>query len=53
MTFAQLSNAKQFIENGQLRALGVASLKRSPAMPDVPTIAEADCPASWPCPGTR
>jgi tripartite-type tricarboxylate transporter receptor subunit TctC len=41
MTFAQLSNAKQFIENGQLRALGVASLKRSPAMPDIPTIAEA------------
>jgi tripartite-type tricarboxylate transporter receptor subunit TctC len=41
MTFAQLSNAKQFIENGQLRALGVASLKRSAALPDVPTIAEA------------
>jgi tripartite-type tricarboxylate transporter receptor subunit TctC len=41
MTFAQLSNAKQFIENGQLRALGVASLKRSSAMPDIPTIAEA------------
>jgi len=41
MTFAQLSNAKQFIENGQLRALGVASLKRSAALPEVPTIAEA------------
>jgi tripartite-type tricarboxylate transporter receptor subunit TctC len=41
MTFAQLSNAKQFIENGQLRALGVASLKRSAALPDVPTVAEA------------
>jgi tripartite-type tricarboxylate transporter receptor subunit TctC len=41
MTFAQLSNAKQFIENGQLRALGVASLKRSSAMSDIPTIAEA------------
>jgi tripartite-type tricarboxylate transporter receptor subunit TctC len=41
MTFAQLSNARQFIENGQLRALGVASLKRSPALPDVPIIAEA------------
>jgi tripartite-type tricarboxylate transporter receptor subunit TctC len=41
MTFAQLSNAKQFIENGQLRALGVASLKRSAVLPDVPTIAEA------------
>ena len=41
MTFAQLSNAKQFIENGQLRALGVASLKRSSAMSDIQTIAEA------------
>ena len=41
MTFAQLSNAKQFIENGQLRALGVASRKRSPALPDIPTVAEA------------
>jgi tripartite-type tricarboxylate transporter receptor subunit TctC len=41
MTFAQLSNAKQFIENGQLRALGVASLQRNPALPDIPTIAEA------------
>jgi len=41
MTFAQLSNAKQFIENGQLRALGVASAKRNAALPDAPTIAEA------------
>ena len=30
LTFAQLSNAKQFIENGQLRAIGVASPKRQP-----------------------
>jgi tripartite-type tricarboxylate transporter receptor subunit TctC len=41
MTFAQLPNAKPFIENGRLRALGVASKERSPALPDVPTIAEA------------
>jgi tripartite-type tricarboxylate transporter receptor subunit TctC len=41
MTFAQLSNAKPFIENGRLRALGVASRERSAALPDVPTIAEA------------
>lgn len=51
LTFAQLSNAKQFIENGQLRAIGVASGKRSPALPDVPTIAEAGLPGfvavSW------
>ena len=51
LTFAQLSNAKQFIENGQLRAIGVASPKRSPALPDVPTLAEAGLPGfvavSW------
>jgi tripartite-type tricarboxylate transporter receptor subunit TctC len=41
MTFAQLSTAKPFIENGQLRALGVASKERSTVLPDVPTIAEA------------
>jgi tripartite-type tricarboxylate transporter receptor subunit TctC len=41
MTFAQLSNAKPFIENGRLRALGIASKERSAALPDVPTIAEA------------
>src|SRR5581483_9576898 len=32
---------RQFIASGQLRALGVASLKRSAALPNVPTIAEA------------
>lgn len=51
LTFAQLSNAKQFIENGQLRAIGVASPKRSSALPDVPTLSEAGLPGfvavSW------
>jgi tripartite-type tricarboxylate transporter receptor subunit TctC len=50
MTFAQLSSARQFIENGQLRALGVASKERSTALPHIPTIA-ADLPGfeavSW------
>ena len=41
MTVAQLSTAKPFIESGQLRALGVASPRRSPLLPGVPTIAEA------------
>lgn len=41
MTFAQLSTAKALIEQGQLRALGVASKQRSPALPDLPTVAEA------------
>ena len=36
--------AKPHVEAGQLRMLGVTSLKRSSAMPDVPTIAEAGVP---------
>jgi tripartite-type tricarboxylate transporter receptor subunit TctC len=50
MTFAQLSSARQFIDNGQLRALGIASKERSAALPHLPTIA-ADLPGfeavSW------
>jgi tripartite-type tricarboxylate transporter receptor subunit TctC len=50
MTFAQLSSARQFIDNGQLRALGIASKERSAAIPHIPTIA-ADLPGfeavSW------
>jgi tripartite-type tricarboxylate transporter receptor subunit TctC len=41
MTFAQLSGARQLIENGKLRALGLASKQRNAAIPDIPTIAEA------------
>jgi tripartite-type tricarboxylate transporter receptor subunit TctC len=41
LTFAQLSNAKQLIQSGELRALGLASPERSPNLPDVPTVAEA------------
>ena len=41
MMFAQVSTAKPLIDNGQLRALAVASKARSAALPTVPTIAEA------------
>jgi tripartite-type tricarboxylate transporter receptor subunit TctC len=41
MMFAQVSTAKPLIDHGELRALGVASARRSAALPDVPTIAEA------------
>ncbi len=34
----------QFIKSGRMRALGVSSSKRNPALPDVPTIAEAGVP---------
>ncbi len=32
------------IASGRLRALGVSTIKRSPALPDVPSIAEAGVP---------
>lgn len=40
MMFAQLSTALPFIKAGQLRVIGLASAKRSPLMPELPTIAE-------------
>jgi tripartite-type tricarboxylate transporter receptor subunit TctC len=39
-----LLNAKPHVEAGQLRILGVTSLRRSSAMPEIPTIAEAGVP---------
>ena len=41
MIFAQIPAVKAHIDSGKLRALGVASLTRSPVLPNVPTIAEA------------
>ena len=40
MMFAPLQTALPHIRSGKLRALGIASQKRSPLLPDVPTIAE-------------
>ena len=51
MMFSQLSSALPHIQSGKLRALGVASLKRSPTLPDLPTVAEQGFPGfeavSW------
>ena len=41
MIFAQMHAVVPHVKTGKLRALGVATLKRSPAFPDLPTIAEA------------
>ena len=44
LRFDQVTTSLPFIRSGKLRALGVSSRKRSPALPDVPTIAEAGLP---------
>ena len=51
MMFAAIPSAQPHVKAGKLRALGVASLQRSGAMPDVPTVAEQNLPGfeavSW------
>lgn len=44
MIFDGLGSSAQHIRAGRIRALAVASAKRSPAFPDVPTAAEAGVP---------
>jgi tripartite-type tricarboxylate transporter receptor subunit TctC len=49
--FTTVASAASLIAGGQLRALAVTSAERSPAFPDVPTVAEAGVPGysaeSW------
>ena len=49
--FTTVASAASLIESGQLRALAVTSIERSPAFPNVPTVAEAGVPGyaaeSW------
>jgi tripartite-type tricarboxylate transporter receptor subunit TctC len=42
--FASLGSASQHIKSGKLRAVAVGGSKRSPIMPDLPTIAESGVP---------
>jgi tripartite-type tricarboxylate transporter receptor subunit TctC len=42
--FGAVAASLPFVREGKLRALAVTSAKRSPALPDVPTLAEAGLP---------
>ena len=44
LLFATIPSSLQHFKTGKLRPLGVSSLKRSVALPDVPSIAEAAVP---------
>ena len=41
MMFSASLEAKPFLQAGKTRAIAISSLKRSPAFPDIPTVAEA------------
>lgn len=51
MIFDNMPSALPLVKSGDLKALGVTSAQRSPAAPDIPTIAEAGLPGfeatSW------
>ena len=51
LMFDNLPSSLAFIKAGKLRALAVTSAQRSPALPDVPTVAESGVPGfeatSW------
>lgn len=44
LMFDSITSARPHIQSGKLRALGVTTATRSPALPGVPTIAEAGVP---------
>ena len=51
MVFDNLASALPLIQAGEIRAIGITALRRSPAAPEIPTIAEQGLPGfeavSW------
>ena len=51
LTFSDLAGASPFMKAGKLRPLAIASARRSPTVPDLPTMSEAGVPgfqaSSW------
>jgi tripartite-type tricarboxylate transporter receptor subunit TctC len=45
LTFSDITAAQTLVKGGKIRALAVASDRRAPALPDVPTTTEANLPA--------
>lgn len=46
LMFSDIPPALQHVRSGRLRALAVTSLKRQPALPEVPTVAESGAPGT-------
>ena len=44
MMFVNVLSVRGFLESGQLRAVAIGTAERSPAMPEVPTVAESTQP---------
>jgi tripartite-type tricarboxylate transporter receptor subunit TctC len=44
MSFVTMPSALPHVTSGRLRVLAIGSPKRSPALPDVPTVAESGLP---------
>jgi len=44
MIFDQPVSSMQYVRSGKLRALAVASLRRLPALPEIPTVSESGVP---------
>lgn len=47
MTFIAMAGGIEYVRSGQVKAIGITSLKRNPALPDVPAIAEYIAGYKW------